>query len=529
MFMRLFKENWKSGLTIALISMPLSISLAVASGVCPTAGIITAIWAGLMGGIFGGSNYNIIGPTGALSGLIASYALMYGPETVSSLAIVTGLFVFLAYVLRLEQYLVFIPSSVIHGFTLGVAFIIGFNQLNFGLGLTNLPKHEKLFDNILESFKHVSHFSYNAVILFFVFLCALFVLRKIMPRIPGIILLSPFGILVGYLAHKDSFFGALETLGMRCGVLSLQFIQVPTITFQKSLLVPGMVVALVALIETMLSAKIADAVTKTRFHPRKEMIGLGIANLVSGLAGGMPATAALARTSFNIKSGATNKLSAVLNSIFIALGALFLLPYFNFMPMAVIAAFLVYVAINMIERQHFVRLFEHDRISFGIALIVACITVYEDPIIGILCGSVISLLLLVKKISSSAYEVKEEMISDDHRVTRDKKGWLTYIPKGKMVYINSQAHLVRFQTDFSKYAGIIISLEDVYFIDMDGVEVIDEIIDIVRNRGQLLAIVCSRTSLKNMLQASTNYEELAQSGLIFNSVADAYAFFSRKR
>ena len=118
------KFNWKSGITVALVSIPLSVSLAVASQSSPVEGIITAIWAGLVASLFGGSNYNIVGPTGALSGLLAAYALMHGSSSLAMLAIMCGVFILLAYVFKLERYLFFIPASTVHGFTLGVAFII---------------------------------------------------------------------------------------------------------------------------------------------------------------------------------------------------------------------------------------------------------------------------------------------------------------------------------------------------------------------------------------------------------------------
>ena len=126
------KNNIKSGLTVALISIPLSVSLAVASNASPLIGIITAIWAGLVAAIFGGSHFNIVGPTGALSGIIATYVIVHGLGGLPVLSVVTGVIVLVAYFLKLERYLVLIPSSVIHGFTLGVAFIIGLNQFKIG-------------------------------------------------------------------------------------------------------------------------------------------------------------------------------------------------------------------------------------------------------------------------------------------------------------------------------------------------------------------------------------------------------------
>lgn len=167
------KENWKSGLTVSLVAMPLSISLAVASGSTPLIGIITAIWAGVVAALFGGSNYNVVGPTGALSGLIAAYVVAHGTSALPTLTILVGLLVLMAYALRLERYLILIPSSVVHGFTLGVAMVIGFGQFNAALGLYGLPKHENFFSNLVESFRHISQTSTVTALIFAVFLILL--------------------------------------------------------------------------------------------------------------------------------------------------------------------------------------------------------------------------------------------------------------------------------------------------------------------------------------------------------------------
>ena len=172
------KSNWKSGLTVSLVSIPLSVSLAVASGTSPTVGIITAVWAGLFASIFGGSNFNIVGPTGALSGILAAYAIMHGADMLPMLALVTGVFVLISYFFKLERYLVLIPGSTVHGFTLGVAFIIGLNQFNFATGITGLTPHPRFIENVLESFRHIPQGSLSTFTVFVVFLTALFLITK---------------------------------------------------------------------------------------------------------------------------------------------------------------------------------------------------------------------------------------------------------------------------------------------------------------------------------------------------------------
>jgi len=514
-----FQANWKSGLTVSLIAIPMSCSLAVASGVTPIMAIITAIWAGLVGATFGSSNYNIIGVTGALSGVVASFALLHGIAAVPALAVMAGLFILLAYLFRLHRYLVFVPASVIQGFTLGVAAIISLNQLNFMLGLRNLPKHLHFIDNVIESFKHLGDASVTTGLTFIIFFAALFILSKVIKTIPGSIIISPFGIALGYATSKGLLPFTLETLGSRFGEIQLTLVQWQNFVFGGYLVMPALVVAFVAIIETMLSAKIADAVTKTKHNPRKEMLGLGLANVAAGLVGGIPATAALARTAFNIKNGATSKLSAMLSALFIVLTSLVFLSYFSYIPMVVVAAILVYASVNMVERQHFVRMYAHDKVNFMIAILVAVITVYEDPIIGVLVGSVMSLLLLVNKLAQSFYEIAvHESAVVEHEAAVKRKNIIVYTFKGKLVYINSQSHLIQFEHEFTEYAAIVLNLQDLYFIDLDGVDTLDEIIELLQNRGQKVMLVPPAVTIRQLLKSSRKYQELMHDGLVIDSV-----------
>ena len=438
------KENWKAGLTVSLISLPLAVTLAVASHATPVQGVITAIWAGLLSSIFGGSNYNIIGPTGALSGLLSSYAIVHGQQILPTLAIMSGFMILVAYLFKLEKYLVFVPSSTIHGFVLGIALIIIFNQLNFALGLLHLPIHETFVQNVFETFKHSADCSSISVLLFIVSLSILFALTKLIPTIPGAIIISPFGILLGYLASKHIFAFELQTLETKFASLQPHIILPSSFIFSAKLIIPALTISIISILETMISARIADGMTKTKHNKNKEMLGLSLANMASGLAGGIPATAALARTTLNIRSGATHKISAGISSIFIIIISMALLGYFKYMPLAVVAAILTIVGYNMIEMHHFKRMLKTDRTNFLIAMMVAAVTVFEDPIIGILLGATISMLIFMKKLSRGQYELKRGPLAP-HLPPQSKPDTLTYAIKGELAYINAQSHVARFE------------------------------------------------------------------------------------
>lgn len=525
------KQNWKSGITVSLVSIPLSVSLAVASQASPVVGIITAVWAGLIASIFGGSNYNITGPTGALSGILASYAIAHGAAMLPMLAIVAGVMILTAYAFKLERYLVFVPGSAIIGFTLGVAFIISLNQMNFAFGLSGLEKHEHFIENVIESVMHIPDMSILTFGLFAILLASLFILMKLIPKIPPAIIVAPIAILLGYLSINGIIPIHLTTLGDQYPNLEGKLFTMPLFAFDRSLITSGFAVALVAIIETMLSAKIADGMTKTKHDPRREMLGLGLANIASGLAGGIAATAALARTSLNIKSNATDKMSATISSVCVALISLLLLPYFSYIPLAAIAAILVFVAIRMVEMHHISHLWHHDRKHFAVAMVVAFVTVYEDPIVGILFGTGIALLLFVEDLSKGYFDVamndittgKVKLYSGKTLSTLSEDSHiLVYSMKGQLVYLNAQAHISRFERNLSKYYGVVIRMRELYYIDSDGVAALDEIITLIEQQGKPIYFTSVpkhiAVQLKRELKA---YSRLKRAGQITEKTIDA--------
>lgn len=522
------KNNWKSGLTVALVSIPLSISLAVASGASPVDGIITAIWAGLFASIFGGSNFNIVGPTGALSGILATYAIIHGPGQLSIIAVIAGIFILLAYFLKLERYLVFVPASAIHGFTLGVAIIIALNQLNFATGIVNPVKHERLFDNVAETFRHVGQSDPMTLLVFVAFLGLLFAFLKYIPRVPAVIALTPFGILLGYASSIQAIPIQLQTLQMKFGELSMTLFQAEHWTFNQGMLLPAFAVALIAILETMLSAKIADAMTHAKHDKRKEMLGLGLANMVSGACGGLPATAALARTSLNVRSGSTSKFSGTISAVGITLISFLFFGAFKFIPLAVIAAILVFTAVRMVEVAHFRRMFNFDHKEFILSLVVAGITFYVDPIFGILFGTAAALILFVDKLTRGQFELlvndknKKSVIQlfEDESVHKlGESQTLVYSIKGQLAYFNAAAHVHRFESELNNFENIIIRLRELYFIDIDGIEALDEIIEINKSKGKRVFVTGVSPLIERDLLESKEYQLLCREHKTFKKTS----------
>lgn len=323
----------------------------------------------------------------------------------------------------------------------------------------------------------------------------------------------------------------LVTLSDLFSNLNFHLWQFPQLSFSYAMIGSGASIAVVAILETMLSAKIADGMTRTKYNERREMFGLGLANIASGVMGGLPATAALARTSLNVKAGATDKMSATMSSIFIAIISLFLLFYFSYMPMAVVAAILVYVAIQMIERENYIKYYQHEKVSFWLALLVAVVTVYKDPMIGIVFGTAISLLLFVERLSRGDFNIKvnrfedglvESFYGDKMKKIKENGDILLYSFCGKLCYINNRAHIARFEGNMTDFKIIVLRFREVYFMDIDGAEALDELIRMIENRGQTVVLSGIHSAIAELLRrVSKRYCELEKEGKTFSKAREA--------
>lgn len=532
-FSHKFKSNLKSGITVGLVSIPLSISLAIASGVSPVIGIIAAFWGGAVAAFFAGSTFNVIGPTGALSGLILSYALTQDVATLPLLTIIVGLLVLLAWALNFHKYLIYIPGAVIHGFTLGVACIIAFGQINNAFGLKPTQVHEQMLLNMYESTKVLAHTDLISGGIFTLGLMFLLISKKRMPHLPGAIVLTFFGIIVGFITATGLIPVNIPTLYSKFGQLSLQLIpnHLPKMSVSAPMLQAASVIAFIAIIETMLSAKVANIMTKTRFKERQEILALALSNITSGLMGGIPVTAALARTSLNIKSGADSKASSVISALVIGIVSVLFFNFFSYLPLAIVAAILVNVAINMVEKDHFLFLFRHDRLSFYMALSVACITVAADPIIAVSVGSVVLLLRQIQQLSHGDYEILVNQNKKlTNRITGDnlhklEEGGdpLVYSFNANLTYLNKEAHISRLEHIAKNAKNIVLRFRSVSYIDPDGILMLEEIIETFERQNVNIYFTGVSEKIQRKFDETQSLSNLSKSGRMFEKTSDALA------
>ena len=385
-----------SGLTVAIVALPLAMALGIASGATPAEGLITVVIAGFLISALGGSRYQIGGPTGAFVVVIFNVIAQHGYDGLVMATLMAGLILIVAGLARLGTWIKYIPESVVTGFTAGIAVIIFSSQIKDLLGLQIEKVPGEFFEKWHAFWTARDTFSLPSVIISASALAALILLKKYAPKVPALLIAVVTASLAVWLFNID-----VPTIGNVFGGIpnSIPAPHIPSITLEKAgLLLPSaLTIAFLAGIESLLSAVVADKMTGRQHRSNGELVAQGVANTASALFGGMPATGAIARTATNIRAGAFSPISGMLHAVFVLLFMLFMSPLASFVPLACLAAILVMVAWNMSERQHFVKIM-HGPIRDRIVLLMTFIlTVAVDLTMAITAGVVLAIIL--KKIA----------------------------------------------------------------------------------------------------------------------------------
>lgn len=388
-----------SGLIVGIIAIPLGMAFAIASGVRPEYGIYTTIIAGILISLFGGSRYQIGGPTGAFIPILLAIVMQYGYENLLIAGFLAGVILVLMGLLRLGALIKYIPQPVTIGFTAGIGVIIFSGQIANFLGLSEIEKHAYFLPNMQEIIEHISAVNIYAVITAVLCLAVILFTQKLFPKVPGALA----GLVVSSLFAAVFFKGKVATIGSTFGPIpsGLPTFQFPEITWEKieMLIVPALVIAMLGSMESLLSAVVADGMTGTRHNSNRELVGQGIANMVTPLFGGIPATGAIARTATNIKSGAASPLSGVIHGVVVLLVLLAFAPLASDIPLASMAPILMLVAWNMSERKEFAHILKTRTSDSVVLLVTFFLTVFTTLTIAVGVGLVLAVVLFVKRIS----------------------------------------------------------------------------------------------------------------------------------
>ena len=480
-----------SGIVVAVVALPLSIALAIASGVSPERGIYTAIVAGFLIAMLGGSRVQISGPTAAFATIVAGIVATDGLEGLVAATLIAGVILILMGLLKLGTLIRFVPYTITTGFTAGIAVTIVIGQIKDFLGLTYPAGTVTIdaADKLAAVVANISTFNWQALLVGLVCLAILVLWPRVNDKIPG----SLVAVIVG--AVMVPLFGMnVNTIGDLYTIQAgLPQFQVPQLSFElfRNELSNGVTIAILAAIESLLSCVVADSMISAHHRCNMELVAQGVGNIGSVLFGGIPATGAIARTAANVKSGGRTPIAGMVHALVLLLVLVFLMPYAALIPMPTIAAILLQVAYNMSGWRNFAHLCRTaSKGAVGALLLTFVLTIVFDLVTAIAAGMTITVVLFMKMVSEET-EVKgwKYYCDENSEVTH-----LRELPKSVRVYeINGPMFFGMTDRitdisvkEFTRY--LIIRMRGVPSLDSSGMNALENLYEYCKENGVQLII-----------------------------------------
>lgn len=494
------RENWLpnivSGVVVGFVALPLSMAFAIASGVKPEQGLYTAIVAGLLVSLFGGSRLQIAGPTGAFIVILAAITAKYGVDGLQIATMMAGVMLLLLGIARLGSIIKFIPDPVIVGFTAGIGIVIWVGQWKDFFGLPNVVGehfHDKLW-HLLQALPQLQLASTGLAVMSL--LLVIFSVRiPGLRRVPGPLV----AMVVATTAQSVFHFDGVATIGSAFGGIpqGLPSFSLPTVTMHRiiELIGPAFTIAMLGSIESLLSAVVADGMAGTKHNSNQELIGQGIANIAAPLFGGFAATGAIARTATNIRNGGNSPISGIVHIVTLVLIVLFLAPLAEDIPLCALAAILFVVAYNMSEVKHFARMVKRAPHSdVAILLITFLLTVFADLVVAVNIGVILAMLHFMRRMATAVEtqnltekELEPELLAEGFN--KLPAGVLIYAIEGPFFFgavENFERALAQTHTDPHV---LLIRLRRVPFMDITGLQTLEEAIGQLEKRG-VAVVLC---------------------------------------
>ena len=426
-----FVKDVTAGIIVAIVALPLSIALALASGVGPEQGLYTAIIAGFLISFFGGSRVQIAGPTAAFATIVAGVVAKNGMEGLAIATVIAGILLIIMGFLKLGKLIKYIPYTITTGFTAGIAVTILIGQLKDFFGVTYNQKPIESVEKLIVFFENISTANLHAIIIGTVCLVILFLFPKVTKKIPASLVAVIAGIvMVKFLPFEANTIGDLyPNISNKMPTIAIPKFSLTTI---KTLFPDALTIAVLAGIESLLSCVVADSMINSRHRSNMELIAQGIGNVGSALFGGIPATGAIARTAANIDNGGRTPVAGIVHSVVLTLTLVLLMPYAKMIPMPAIAAILINVAYNMCQWRPFVQLVKKAPKSDIVVLIVTFVlTVVFDIVVAIEFGMILTAALFIRRMVEETDVRKWQDIDE----TDDKESiYLREVPDGVRVY-----------------------------------------------------------------------------------------------
>jgi SulP family sulfate permease len=528
-------RNVIAGIVVGIVALPLAMAFAIASGAQPEQGLYTAIVAGLATSILGGTRVQISGPTGAFIAVLAGITAQYGIAGLQAATLMAGLMLLAMGFLQLGGVIRFIPNPVIVGFTSGIAVIIFVGQWTYFFGLPPVAAGEHFHEKawlLLQALPRM-HPATTGIAL--ASLAIVVAGNRVLDRIPGLGRVpAPLVAMLVATAIQAAFqFPGVATIGTAFGGIprELPALHWPAITLAQALQLvgPAFAIALLGAIESLLTAVVADGMTGARHNPNQELVGQGIANLLTPVFGGFAATGAVARTATNVRNGATSPLAGIVHSVFIVLVIVLFAPWAAHVPLAALAAILFFVAWSMCDVRHFGRLLRRAPRSDRLVLLVTFgLTVFVDLVVAVNVGVVLAALLFMRRMAESV-SVQQEVFGGPELPAEDGEGApQAALPPNALVYridgpfffgaaekLESTVERAQLHVD-----TVVIRLGRVPFMDATGMYTFTEILERFRRRGIRVVLVEIQDRLARTL-ARAQVLDLVGQGNVFPDLPSA--------
>ena len=521
-----FTADLMAGIIVGIVALPLAIAFGIASGVSPEKGIITAIVAGFIISVFGGSKVQIGGPTGAFIIIIYGIIQQYGMQGLTIATLMAGVFLILFGLLRLGTIIKYIPYPIVVGFTSGIAVTIFTTQIKdlFGLTVDKMPGD--FIEKWIVYIQNLGTADIWCAIVGILSVVIISITPRFSKKIPGSLIAIIVMTVAALLLKNFAGVGSIETIGDRFTInAQLPDAQLPGLTWDtiKSLVSPALTIAILGAIESLLSATVADGVIGDRHNSNTELIGQGIANLATPLFGGIPATGAIARTMTNINNGGKTPVAGIVHAIVLVLIFLFLMPLAQYIPMACLAGVLVVVSYNMCGWRSFMALMKNPKSDVTVLLITFFLTIIFDLTVAIEVGLIIACLLFMKRMSETT-DVKvimDEIDPNDESDIKLENNEHLIIPDGVEVYEINGPYFFgagnRFEEIMARFGNRpkvrIIRMRKVPFVDSTGIHNLTNLCTMSQKEGIQIVLSGVNPNVHGVLARSGFYELLGEENI----------------
>ncbi len=531
-----FLSDLKAGFITSIVALPLAIAFAIASGVAPAMGLYTAIIAGVLASAVGGSRHSITGPTGAMTVIILSTVHKFGLEGLLLAGLLAGVFQIMFGAARLGRFVKYIPLPVVSGFTAGIGLLIFSGQIANFLGIT-VPAKEHVWETFAAIAESIGGTHLAAVCIGLATLLMLTYLPQQLSKNKLLRYIPPSLIpLVGFTAAMYLLHPPIPRVGDI--PYGLPTFSLPHFDFQllKDVLPAGLTIALLGAIEALLCAVVADGMTGTKHDSDKELIGQGIANVVLPFFGGMPSTAAIARTAVNVREGAKTRMAGIIHALFLLSFMLVFAPIVTYVPKAFLAGILIFVSLRMINLHELRTILRLNRLDAIVAFTTMGLTVATDLVFAVQVGMFLAILLLfvqfTKVTEISAMEQYDPSTPYNAAVNQDpalKDKVAIYTIYGPFFFgaVNIFEHKVNEHMHVSRPI-IILRMKGVQFIDSTGATRLKEFIADRRRKGRHVLLSTLLPRVKKTLMADEEFAALQPAEHVFERTAQAIEYARKK-